>query len=45
MRKVRDETKFLNEPYKTYGEEKTAVSTKKFTICVRPTYGKLPLLY
>ncbi len=32
MCKVRGKTKFLNEPYMSYGEEKTEVLTKKFAI-------------
>ncbi len=31
LRKVRGKTKFLTESYMAYGEEKTAVLTKKFS--------------
>ncbi len=34
MRKVREKTKFLIEPYMAYGEEKIVVLTKKFSIFI-----------
>lgn len=53
LSKVRGATKFLNEPYMAYGEEKTAVETKKFANAilsegvnnVLTLYYYLPLLF
>ncbi len=36
LKEVRGETKFLNESYKSYGEEETEVSTKKFPNNMNP---------
>ena len=45
MWKVRGKTKFLNEPYMSYGEEKTEVLTKKFAIYTIPISSDSYRLY